>query len=594
MSLSIHFPKATQEQLKSIELLEKLDQAHLCDNWSEPGNDQSSKDRFLEQVQQLDSQYPGGLSVYVNNAKKLLEASKTGANPFEGFTPKVPAGQNLTPGNDQFTEMEQTGIKAIGKTGFVLVAGGLGERLGYSGIKIALPSETTTQKPFIQLYIETILGYQTKARQSGDSGAICPLAIMTSGDTHDMTVALLKDHDFFGMSEDQITIMKQEKVPSLIDNNAHFTTSADDPYLIETKPHGHGDVHVLMALTGTGQKWQQSGVEHILFFQDTNGIVFNCVPAALGVSISEGFEVNSITVPRRAGEAAGGIVRLEKEDGSALTLNVEYNQLDPLLRSTINPEGDVADQSGHSPYPGNINVLVFALKPYLENLSKNGGLIPEFVNPKYTDSTKESFKKPTRLECMMQDYPKLLGPEAKVGFTSFPRQFCFSAVKNNLSDAALKSENNLPAESASSGEMDIYGVAREKLKLVGVDLEEASPVVIKGIHLTPGPRVVLGGGFSSTIEDLKSKLKNVKISANSTLVIDGDVDIDGLVLNGKLVVIAKGEAKLSLRGLNISNGGDVLVPCADDAKEEIAIRGYTLEEHGVRVIESDQNLTVTE
>jgi UDP-sugar pyrophosphorylase len=348
-----------------------------------------------------------------------------------------------------------------------------------------------------------------------------------------------------------------------------------------------------MALTGTGKKWQAAGVEHILFFQDTNGIVFNCVPAALGVSISEGFEVNSITVPRRAGEAAGGIVRLEKEDGSALTLNVEYNQLDPLLRSTINPEGDVADQSGYSPYPGNINVLVFALKPYLENLSQNGGLIPEFVNPKYVDSTKESFKKTTRLECMMQDYPKLLGAKAKVGFTSFPRQFCFSAVKNNLSDAALKSENNLPAESASSGEMDIYAVARQKLKLVGVEIEEASSVKIKGINLIPGPRVVLGGSFSSTIHDLESRLKHIKISSTSTLVIEGDVDIDGLVLDGKLVVKAKGSAKLSLKGLNVSNGGDVLVPCSDEAKEEIAIRGYTLEEQGVRIIESDQDLTVT-
>ena len=37
-------------------------------------------------------------------------------------------------------------------------------------------------------------------------------------------------------------------------------------------------------------------------------------------------------------------------------------------------------------------------------------MMPEFVNPKYADSMKTKFKKPTRLETMMQDYPRLLEP----------------------------------------------------------------------------------------------------------------------------------------------------------------------------------------
>jgi UDP-sugar pyrophosphorylase len=44
--------------------------------------------------------------------------------------------------------------------------------------------------------------------------------------------------------------------------------------------------------------------------------------------------------------------------------------------------------------------------------------MPEFVNPKYADKEKTVFKKPTRLECMMQEYPKVLpkgGSEDRVG-----------------------------------------------------------------------------------------------------------------------------------------------------------------------------------
>ena len=56
--------------------------------------------------------------------------------------------------------------------------------------------------------------------------------------------------------------------------------------------------------------------------------------------------------------------------------------------------------------------LLFALGPYADMLDKTGGGMPEFINPKYTDGTKTAFKAPTRLECMMQDYPKSLGPDA--------------------------------------------------------------------------------------------------------------------------------------------------------------------------------------
>lgn len=46
-----------------------------------------------------------------------------------------------------------------------------------------------------------------------------------------------------------------------------------------------------------------------------------------------------------------------------------------------------------------------------------GGTIGEFVNPKYKDASKTAFKSSTRLECMMQDYPKALPADARVGFT---------------------------------------------------------------------------------------------------------------------------------------------------------------------------------
>lgn len=44
-------------------------------------------------------------------------------------------------------------------------------------------------------------------------------------------------------------------------------------------------------------------------------------------------------------------------------INVEYNQLDPLLRASGYPDGDVNNETGYSPFPGNIN-QVYAVQNY--------------------------------------------------------------------------------------------------------------------------------------------------------------------------------------------------------------------------------------
>lgn len=53
------------------------------------------------------------------------------------MTFQVPTGETLTFGDDSFISFEEAGVKEARKAAFVLVAGGLGERLGYNGIKVS-------------------------------------------------------------------------------------------------------------------------------------------------------------------------------------------------------------------------------------------------------------------------------------------------------------------------------------------------------------------------------------------------------------------------------------------------------------------------
>ena len=62
-----------------------------------------------------------------------------------GWSPSVPEdGYDLAPGTAEYEQYERAGLRLAGQLGFVVPAGGLGERLGYRGVKFALPSEIST------------------------------------------------------------------------------------------------------------------------------------------------------------------------------------------------------------------------------------------------------------------------------------------------------------------------------------------------------------------------------------------------------------------------------------------------------------------
>jgi hypothetical protein len=65
----------------------------------------------------------------------------------------------------------------------------------------------------------------------------------------------------------QVTLIKQEKVPCLSDNAAHLCLEPSDPFALQTKPHGHGDVHSLLHSSGLAKAWQQQGLKWVCFFQ---------------------------------------------------------------------------------------------------------------------------------------------------------------------------------------------------------------------------------------------------------------------------------------------------------------------------------------
>jgi len=565
-------------------------QKHIYADWPPKGVDDEGKIKLSDQLADLSSSYPGGLEQYISKSKILLRESELNVNPFADYTAIIPEGQRLdyeSSSQNNFDKLEKIGLQTAGKSAFVLVAGGLGERLGYSGIKLELETDLCSGMSYLETYIKFILALEKRIEENRP----IELVIMTSGDTDSETRLLLSENNYFGMTSKQIQIIQQDKVPALKDGKAGL--SIKSRWEVATKPHGHGDVHQLLYKEGIVERWVGEGRTHVVFLQDTNALVVNSILSTIGVSVERGFHMNSICIPRLAEEAAGAIARLEhKTDPSkSLVINVEYNQLDPLL-SQNNGKGDVPDPStGYSPFPGNSNILILELSSYLHTLrGEDQGVVTEFVNPKYADESRMKFKKATRLECMMQDFPKLLqkemGAQANVGFTMFDRWFTFSPAKNSLEsgkEAVLKG-SDAPG-TMSSAESDIYIQNQRKLAYAGMDiLNNQNLTDCSGIPITPGPRIILSPSFALTRDDISRKIIGGQITERSSLILEGEgiTMVRNLDLDGALVVKAGAGCEIELDGLEVTNKGWEMVEIGSDEKnveEKVAIRGYRMIKH---------------
>jgi UDP-sugar pyrophosphorylase len=123
--------------------------------------------------------------------------------------------------------------------------------------------------------------------------------------------------------------LKQEKVAAISDVMGRIAMKPDDPFEIDTKPHGHGDIHTLLCSSGMAESWRtrgeiivevvttywvtiviraSSGKEFIVFLQDTNPLAFTAAVSALGVSADHCLEVFLVLFENRL--CAGGYAML--------------------------------------------------------------------------------------------------------------------------------------------------------------------------------------------------------------------------------------------------------------------------------------------
>lgn len=229
------------------------------------------------------------------------------------------------------TEFRTIGMEAIrqGKVGAVLLAGGMGTRLGSDNPKGMYNIGVNKEVYIFQRLIENLMDVV----QLTDTWI--PLYVMTSDKNHEATVSFLKEHDYFGYKSDYVTFFMQEMAPASDYNGKVYM---EEKWKISTSPNGNGGWYSSMHKWGVAQKAMADGVEWLNVFSVDNVLQRIADPCFVGAVIANNCAAGTKVVRKCSPDEKVGVVCLE--DGKPSI--IEYYELTDELMNAKDENGDPA------------------------------------------------------------------------------------------------------------------------------------------------------------------------------------------------------------------------------------------------------------
>lgn len=228
-------------------------------------------------------------------------------------------------------EYTTTGLEAIraGKVGAVLLAGGMGTRLGSDAPKGVYNIGLTKEVFIFQRLIENLLEVVNQA------GAWIPLYVMTSDKNHETTAAFFKEKEYFGYNADYVTFFMQDMAPaSDYDGKVYMEAK----HKISTSPNGNGGWFLSMMKWGVVDKIREAGVEWLNVFAVDNVLQRIADPCFVGAVIATDSAVGAKVVKKNAPDEKVGAMCLE--DGKPSI--VEYYDMTEELMAAKDENGEPA------------------------------------------------------------------------------------------------------------------------------------------------------------------------------------------------------------------------------------------------------------
>lgn len=221
------------------------------------------------------------------------------------------------------------GCEAIktGKVGAVLLAGGMGTRLGSNDPKGMYNIGVNKELFIFECLINNLTDVVKKV------GSYINLFIMTSDLNYDSTTAFFGKKNYFGYPKDHVFFFKQEMALTCDYNGKVFLES---PGKISVSPNGNGGWFLSMMNTGMLDIVKKNGIEWLNIFAVDNVLQRICDPLFVGATIKEKKAVGSKVVRKNAPDEKVGVMCLE--DGKPSI--VEYYELTDEMRDETDERGE--------------------------------------------------------------------------------------------------------------------------------------------------------------------------------------------------------------------------------------------------------------
>ncbi|MBO4749162.1 MAG: UTP--glucose-1-phosphate uridylyltransferase [Lachnospiraceae bacterium] len=229
----------------------------------------------------------------------------------------------------------KTGVDAIkaGKVGAVLLAGGMGTRLGSDNPKGMYNVGLTRDLYIFECLINNLMDVVKQA------GAWIHLFIMTSDKNNDATIGFLTEHDFFGYDKAYVHFFKQEMAAATDYNGKIYL---EEKGKLSTSPNGNGGWFISLQKNGLLDLVHKEGIEWINVFAVDNVLQRIADPCFVGATIEKHCVVGAKVVRKVAPDEKVGCMCLE--DGKPSI--VEYYDMTPELMEAKNEKGDPAYNFG--------------------------------------------------------------------------------------------------------------------------------------------------------------------------------------------------------------------------------------------------------
>lgn len=304
---------------KAREKLAEYGQEHVLAYYEELTGEE--RQRLLEQIEATD------MSILAACAHREELAQKGTVTPLAAMEL-----EEIGLHRDSFTA---TGLQVLrqGKVGAVLLAGGMGTRLGSDAPKGMYNVGLTRELYIFECLINNLLDVVRLA------DAWIPLFIMTSDKNHEATVQFLKEHDFFGYDGASVYFFRQDMAAA---TDYQGKIYLEEKGRLSTSPNGNGGWFQSMKNHGLLDVAHEKGIEWINVFAVDNVLQRIADPCFIGATIQSNCVAGAKVVRKNAPDEKVGVICLE--DGRPSI--VEYYELTDELMNTKDAKGDPAYNFG--------------------------------------------------------------------------------------------------------------------------------------------------------------------------------------------------------------------------------------------------------